>query len=153
MNKDEIKMLKKNVEIILPWVLLTIVIVIASLIAINSFRANQTVTKNTKNKNNKEIEKKTEKNKVQDTNETTVISENKDIKNNEDKYIGKIKILINSLNLRDAPSKNSSVIGRVNKNEILFIISEENGWYKATNEKEINGYVTSSSKYVELIQE
>lgn len=153
MNKHEIKMLKKNVEIILPWILLTVTVVITSLIAINSFRANPTVTKDTKNTNNKEIEEKTEKNKVQDLNETTVISENKDIKNNEDKYIGKIKILINSLNLRDTPSKNSNVIGRVDKNEILFIISEENGWYKITDEKEINGYVTSGSKYVELIQE
>ncbi len=150
MIKDWIEVLRKNFTRIFPWILLVVAIIVTSSIVINSSREDS--------KNAREIETKIDEKVVAEENVETSVDSTKETslsenKTEDQKYVGKIRVLINGLNLRDAPSGNSSVIKQLKRDDILFIISEENGWYKVTDEKETEGYVTSGSQYVELIQE
>ncbi|MDO8885395.1 SH3 domain-containing protein [Candidatus Oleimmundimicrobium sp.] len=145
---DETETWKKNITPIFPWILLLIVTIITLSIITTSFNENPKNTQEAGVEKSKEVNLEAEEDDEITETEKISVSDN-----NDQKYIGKIRILLNDLNLRDEPSITASVIKQLKKDTIFFVISDENGWYKITDEKETEGYVASSSKYVELIEE
>ena len=55
-----------------------------------------------------------------------------------------VVITTNVLNVRDNPTTNSNVIGKLKYNSVVIAVAEENGWYKI---KYNNGYAYISSAY------
>lgn len=65
---------------------------------------------------------------------------------------GKIINVLTSLNIKEAQSKESEVIGKINKDEEFFIYGEENNWYKIIyNIDEGDVFAYLSKPYVEII--
>ncbi len=60
-----------------------------------------------------------------------------------------LKASISGLSVRSAPNSTSSVIGSLDKGDLVAFMGEENGWY-TTVYKEKRGYV--SAKYCEVLQ-
>ena len=56
----------------------------------------------------------------------------------------------NSLNIRGGPGTNYAVVTTANYNEILTVLSNENGWVHVRNAGGLEGYVAES--YVEIIE-
>lgn len=55
------------------------------------------------------------------------------------------------LNIRMGPGTNYEVVGTANYNEILTVLSTENGWVRIRNDQGQEGYV--SETYVEILDE
>lgn len=60
----------------------------------------------------------------------------------------KVKIICDSLNIRQSASFNSKVVGTVKRNEVYTIVAEENGLGKL---KSGVGYISLNSKYVQKV--
>jgi len=157
-DKTREKLFSKKVRAILAWCFLAAVIIVVGSIVVTTFNGkdpakSQNLIKNKTKKENARIIKKIEKLPDKDSIKEDLDADNKTLNDRENTYIGKIRVIMSGLNLRDAPTRNSNVIDRLDKDVILFVISKENGWYEVTDEKEIKGYVSSGSQYVELIKE
>jgi N-acetylmuramoyl-L-alanine amidase len=63
-----------------------------------------------------------------------------------DKGIGTVKILVDSLNIRNGASFDDKVIGTVDKNEVYYVYQESNGLYKISN----SGWVSAGSYYTQF---
>ena len=60
-----------------------------------------------------------------------------------------IRALTNGLNVRSAPKTNSTVLGSLDKNDMLIYIEKQDNWYK-TVFKNQTAYVSALSQYTEL---
>lgn len=81
--------------------------------------------------------------------ETTINSVLLDIQADNSKLSGKISVSDGYLNVRDKPSTDGKIIGKLYNDTIIKIISETDGWYEIEHDN-IHGYV--SKKYITLIE-
>jgi len=61
------------------------------------------------------------------------------------------KILATALNIRQSNSTTANIVGKLNKNDVVTILEEKDGWYRINNNL---GWISGGNgKYVEIIEE
>lgn len=69
-------------------------------------------------------------------------------KNSISGVFGRVKTTKGSLNIRKTPSSTGDITGKLEKDSIVYISGEEDGWYQIENNSRNGGYV--HAEYIEL---
>lgn len=77
-------------------------------------------------------------------------SDNKTATVPESKGIGTVSVIVDGLNFRVEPSRDSELIRGLDAGEKLTLLEEIEGWYKVQDASNQVGYVSSSSQYTSV---
>ncbi|MDI6892764.1 MAG: SH3 domain-containing protein [Actinomycetota bacterium] len=130
-------------RMVIPWLILLIVLLVIVSMAISSLRESP------KKAPQQPIEAEEEK--PEEAEETSTVQPPKKAEPVPE-HIGKIEVVIESLNFRDGPSAESNIIGTLKKGTELLVVTEENGWYGVIAPDGQTGYVSSGLDYIRVLE-
>lgn len=133
-------------RVVVPWLILLILLLVVVSMTISSLR--ESPKKSPQQPIEAEEEKEEESKEVE---ETPTVQPSEKAKPAPE-HIGKIEVVIESLNFRDGPSAESNVIGTLKKGTELLVVTEENGWYGVIAPDGQTGYVSSSPDYIRVLE-
>jgi uncharacterized protein YgiM (DUF1202 family) len=64
-----------------------------------------------------------------------------------------VVVKIAGLNFRTAPESDSEVMRTLPEGTRLVLLGQQNGWYQVRDDDDVTGWVSSSSQYVEVVDE
>lgn|GEM_PF-5045844 len=158
-QKNQSRNLKKNLKykkarnMRTPWLVFSIIVATVFVIAFSAFKTREnplligTTQQKSLRESLNEVNKESEEENKTPASETQKNQENPPQSN----YIGKVQAKMD-LNLHSTPLLDNNINGIVNSGETVSVKGIEGKWYHVVTSDNKEGYVTSNTKYITVIE-